>query len=478
MSLGQALGIEPDEAKKLANKASAKWIESSKHIRKTEGRKFVQISNEFTNRDGSGLNRIKIPDIVLNAVEHEHMKSVRTNTTAVKTKEKKPMENQRVSLKQKRKKVKIIVTIAVLVVVVILLIIFLPKLFRYIKGDETEFTTITTYTVEEVTYDSIDTTITGSSTLEPINTQTLTAPYSETEASSDTISEEISSKSVQGSAQSVAYTVTELNAEAGEEVDEDDVIAVLEDEDGEETEIVAEFDGIVLEIAAEEDDEISSGSEIAIIMSLDGFEMSLSVDETEISTVEKGQEATVTVDALSEDFTGEVSAVSYNGSSNGSTAEYQITVEIEYQEGIYPAMSASAEIVIESSDEGLLVPVNAVNTSGDDSYIYIAPDSAESEDEYSEDELDLTSLTKVTVETGETDGTNILVTPEDEDDLEEGDLVIVITVTSTLTGSDSEETTDFGGMMGGGFGDGEMPDMSDFGGGDFDMTNIPQGGGQ
>ncbi len=346
-----------------------------------------------------------------------------------------------------------------------------------IQGDE-EATVITTYTAEAITYGDVDTTISGSGTLSAIDSETLIAPYTETEDEEDEADTEttdtlegISSTAQNGGAsssmQSETYEVTELNIAAGDSFEEGDVLAVLTDESDETTEITAEYDGIALEVSVRESDEITSGDSVAVIMSTEGFELSLSVDEQEIATVAEGQEVTITVDALSESYTGEVFAVSYNGSSNGSSTSYQITVQMDYEEGIYPAMSASAEIVTESSDEGLLVPAEAVNTSGDDSYVYLAPSDAEEGTEYDEDELTLSDLTKVTVETGMSDGTYILI---ESDELSEGDLVLITNVTSTLTGSDSSDDS---GMMGG-FSGGMRGDM-DFG--DMDFGNMPQGGG-
>ena len=95
-------------------------------------------------------------------------------------------------------------------------------------------------------------------------------------------------------------------------------MAVLKNEDDETTKIKAEYNGIVLEVDVQEKDEITSGDEIAMLMSKDGFELNISVDELEISDVEQGQEVTVNVDAVSEEYTGTVSAVSYNGSNDSS----------------------------------------------------------------------------------------------------------------------------------------------------------------
>ena len=162
--------------------------------------------------------------------------------------------------------------------------------------------------------------------------------------------------------------------------------------------------------------------------------------------------------------------MSYNGSSNGSTTAYQITAKIAYVEGVYPGMSASAQIVVEESGEGLLVPVEAVQTSGDENYVYLAPSDGEEGAEYEEEDIDLSALTQVTVEAGDSDGSYMLV---ECDDLSEGDLILVPHLTSTATGSGSGES---GGM--GGFG-GSFPggmDFSDFDFSNFDPSTMPQGG--
>lgn len=195
----------------------------------------------------------------------------------------------------------------------------------------------------------------------------------------------------------------------------------------------------------------------------------IAVDEQDISAVAVGQEVAFTVDAVDGEYTGEVTAVSYNGSTNGSTTAYQITAKVDYAEGIYPGMSATAEIVVEESGEGLLVPVETVQTSGDEEYITLAPSSAAEGDEYGESEIEVSELPTVTVETGMSDGSYILVK---SDELAEGDLIAVTRLTSTQTGSDSQGS----GGMGGGFPGGGM-DFGDFDFENFDPSTMPQGGG-
>ena len=356
----------------------------------------------------------------------------------MKTPAKTNQENT-VKKKTKFKYTKWIVIGAVVLVVVIAAIIILPKVFA-----KNESTRITTYNVDEVTYGNISQTVSGSGTLTPVTSDTLT-----------------SSKG--GEVEKVNYTV-------GDEVEKDAEIAVINGES-----ISAPYDGILLELPLNVGDEVAQGGSAAMIMGKDGFTMGIAVDETEISSIKLDQDVTFTVDAVSSDFTGKVTKISYNGSSSGGSVAYQITAAIDYAEGIYPGMSATAQIVIEDSGEGLLVPVDAVTTSGDNNYVYLAPSNAQAGEVYEEGKLDLNKLEKVSVSTGMSDGSYILI---ESDDLSEGDLIVITKVTSTRTGSDRDsERGGFGGMSGmpGMPGGGGM-DFSDFDFENFDPGQRPEGG--
>ena len=357
------------------------------------------------------------------------------NETQVKTHPKKPAK--------KKKTVKWIVIAAIAVAVAVAAALILPKL---LAGSDASTRTVT-YNVEEITYGSVSTTISGSGNLSPVSKQSFTAEYD--------------------------AEITAVNFTVGDEVAADDVIASVTytkvdrfgNKSTEDAEIAAPFDGILIELPVSEGDEIAQGDEICMVMGKDGFVMSISVDELNISNIALGQDVNYTIDALSGSYSGKVTAISYNGSTSGSATTYKITAALDYVEGVYPGMSASAVIVIEDSGEGMLVPVDAVYTSGDTNYVYLAPSGDEIGKEYAEDALDLTALTKATVTTGMSDGSYIMI---ESDSLSKGDGIIVKKVTSTATGSDSDSRSgnrEFPG--GGGF---------DFGGGDFPGGNFPGGG--
>ncbi len=81
-------------------------------------------------------------------------------------------------------------------------------------------------------------------------------------------------------------------------------------------------------------------------MGTDGFTLGIAVDKLDVSTVKVGQEVFFTINAVDGDYEGEITNVSYSGSSSGGNTAYQITAQADYMDGLYPDMTASAETVI------------------------------------------------------------------------------------------------------------------------------------
>lgn len=453
--LSQLLEIPAEAVINAVKQATEMIAETNGSLRQDRWVTKTRLSAEFRNPSDSGFEDIDIPIHLNTSLIHEinrllnkpldkpvirnrkeqNIMSTKASSVGVKG-------DTRSIAHQNKKKIKIIVISAVVLALVILGIVFIPKL---IDGNARKDTSITTYNVGAVTAGNVDTTISGSGTLTPVSKETL--------------------------ATEKAGTVTAVNYEVGDKVEKDAVIATTEDENGNKTNFTAPYDCILIELPISTEDELGANSQIAMVMGTDGFTMGIAVDELDISTVKVGQEVDFTIDAVDGDYTGKVTAVSYNGSSSGGTTAYQITAKVDYVEGVYPGMSASAEIVIESSGEGLIVPVDAVHTSGDENYVYLAPDGAADGMEYAEEELDISDLKKVTVETGMSDGSYILI---ESDELAEGDLLVITKITSTQTGSDSEnQGGGFGGM--GGFPGGGGMDFGDFDFEDFDPSNMPDG---
>lgn len=429
-ALAEVIGSSYEETEGLIKRAEREVIESHGSMDKTQRAALVRLFTEFKSPQSEAFQQMEVPQRLLDALRHQ----LQLRPGAVQRPAQKPA-------RQPFPAGKVAAICVVAVAVALLAVVLYQRL-----GVSAQAASVTTYEVAAVSYGDVDTTISGSGTLSPVSQDTLTA--------------------------AAPVTLTAVNYAAGDAVESGTVLATGEDELGETVDYTAPYDCVLLEVPAAAGDTLAAGEEVAMVMGKDGFTMGIAVDEQDIALIEVGQETSFTIDAIEdgEEVTGSISQVSYNGSSNGSATAYQITAKIAYVEGVYPGMSASAQIVVEESGEGLLVPVEAVQTSGDENYVYLAPSDGEEGAEYEEEDIDLSALTQVTVEAGDSDGSYMLV---ECDDLSEGDLILVPHLTSTATGSGSGES---GGM--GGFG-GSFPggmDFSDFDFSNFDPSTMPQGG--
>lgn len=207
--------------------------------------------------------------------------------------------------------------------------------------------------------------------------------------------------------------------------------------------VSVDYSGIITALNASAGDSLSADQTVAVIGSTDGYTLSLTVDESDISTLKVGQKAQITLDALSGTFEGEVIDVSYEGTTDSAVTSYGVTVKTGKIEGAIPGMSASCVITTSTSENTLVVPVEAVKSERGESYVYLARAEDKAGDEIDGTTINTDNLTKVIVETGMSDGINIGITGN----LKDGDLVLVPAVTSTNTGENSQSSDEKQGMQ-------------------------------
>lgn len=153
------------------------------------------------------------------------------------------------------------------------------------------------------------------------------------------------------------------------------------------TVITSPMDGIVIGEPMKEGETVSQGlsSQMVIVSvaDLSAMRIELLVDETDIGEVKMGQNVDFTVDAYpNKTFHGVVTDISKkqysssgssSSSSSSSVVYYTVYVEINQDEleGLYPSMTARATIRGRESDNALEVPVTAIRSDGEGSYVYV-----------------------------------------------------------------------------------------------------------
>ena len=193
-------------------------------------------------------------------------------------------------------------------------------------------------------------------------------------------------------------TVTSINVQEGSEVAKDDIILGLSGDDLTESiqsaseslrsaeismqnlkdamnnyTITAPISGTIIEKDAKVGDAVKAGDTLCIVYDLSYLEMSINVDELQISSISVGQKVQITADAVPDKtYVGTVTRVSMKGASNGGTTTYPVTIRIDDTEGLRPGMNANAEIVVAEANNALVVP-NAAVVRG--SYVLVTKDS-------------------------------------------------------------------------------------------------------
>jgi multidrug efflux pump subunit AcrA (membrane-fusion protein) len=213
-------------------------------------------------------------------------------------------------------------------------------------------------------------------------------------------------------------------------------------------------DGSSEDDSATESDTDNEGAAFTVVLP-DKFEMTVSVDELDISAVAEGQEANIAFDALEgQSFSGVVTEVSDSADTSSGVASYSATLVLDKSEGMLSGMSATATIVKEKKENVITIPLDAVQQYGEDLFVYtsIAEDGSLGGE--------------VKIETGLSDGAVTEVTSG----LDEGTTVYYVPTTDDSDGTFQMRGGGF--MMGGG---GEMTVRSSGGpSGGFSAT--PSGG--
>ena len=205
-------------------------------------------------------------------------------------------------------------------------------------------------------------------------------------------------------------------------------------EDTQETDSSASTSGIELSTS-----EYSTDVALFTISPDDTMTLEVSVDELDINSVEIGQEAAVTFDAIEDkEFTGEVTEIGNTASVNGGVAKYTVSVSVPKDEEMKQGMNASATITIENRENVITIPVNALQEKGNKVFVYTEKD----------EDGNLSGETEVT--TGLSDGTTVEIT----EGLSEGDTVYYNKSGNTDSGSGNDSGMpdgmgDFGDMSGG-----------------------------
>lgn len=170
--------------------------------------------------------------------------------------------------------------------------------------------------------------------------------------------------------------------------------------------ITAPISGTVVTKTAKAGDKVEGGSSgtLCTIYDLSYLEMTMNIDELDISSVAVGQTVEITADAVEgKTYTGTVTSVSVAGTTSGGITTYPVTVRIDETDGLLPGMNVDAQIVLSQADDVLAIPsgavnrgdtvlitadspsaVNALDQEAPEGYVYVSVETGVSDDSYIE----------------------------------------------------------------------------------------------
>jgi len=148
------------------------------------------------------------------------------------------------------------------------------------------------------------------------------------------------------------------------------------------TAILAPFDGTVVSVGVKKNDVLSAvdyGSKVAVqLVDTTQIKFEGLVDEIDILKIKTGQSATISVDAVpNKTFTGTVSFISpYGTAGTNNVVKFPVTIKLDPTDvALKGSLTATAEISIYSEENVLLVPLSAVTTTSEGSFVTVSDEA-------------------------------------------------------------------------------------------------------
>ena len=108
---------------------------------------------------------------------------------------------------------------------------------------------------------------------------------------------------------------------------------------------------------------MTDGTKLMSVVEADaGLTLTLAVDELDIRSVQPGQRAALSVDALSDAaLTGVVQKIAPLGDASSGVTTYDVTVTVSGEdERVKGGMNVSGEIIVNAEDDAILIPTDAL----------------------------------------------------------------------------------------------------------------------
>jgi HlyD family secretion protein len=137
--------------------------------------------------------------------------------------------------------------------------------------------------------------------------------------------------------------------------------------------IMAPFGGMITDVQVKPGDQVNPGSTAFRIDDLTHLLVDVQVSEVDINSVQFGQDASLTFDAITnKSYAGKVTKVALVGNTSQGVVDFTVTVELtNADEQVKPGMTAGVNIVVQKLNNVLLVPNRAVRVVSGNRVVYV-----------------------------------------------------------------------------------------------------------
>lgn len=134
--------------------------------------------------------------------------------------------------------------------------------------------------------------------------------------------------------------------------------------------VIAPISGVLASLTAVENSFVSTAAPLAVIDDASQMKITVSVSEALVPQLSIGDKADVTVSAAGASFSAVIRSV--DQTANPQTKLYSVTLDVPQETtGLLSGMFADATFRTGGSEDAVVIPTEAILTSGDDQYVYI-----------------------------------------------------------------------------------------------------------
>lgn len=186
-----------------------------------------------------------------------------------------------------------------------------------------------------------------------------------------TFSGNVESKNTQNVMAEKVMQISEIKVSEGDYVEKDHVL--FKTSQGES--IKAKVAGTVSKIYVEEDASVMAGAKLCDIIDFDNLQVTIKVDEYDLSYLATDKEVSVTIGAIDKKITGKLSDISDTAINQNGVAYFTATLNLEKDSAVKVGMTAEAKILNNSAKDVLTIPMKALQfNEEDETYVYIKGD--------------------------------------------------------------------------------------------------------